>query len=186
MTGVCKCGIALAALAVASAAPARAVEPPPQAANADVVILHGSVWTGDPARPHASAVAIKDGHILRVGTDVAIAPLVGPSTLVIDAHRHTVAPGFIDAHTHFENATEWFFQARLATVSDDAALAARLRSVAARVPRGLWITGGEWDLATARAANRTGTPYVPFRPSLAAVDAATPDNPVLIRRQDGA
>ena len=46
-------------------------------AMADLVFRGGAVWTGDPAAPPATAVAVKDGRIVAVGTDAEVEELVG-------------------------------------------------------------------------------------------------------------
>jgi predicted amidohydrolase YtcJ len=62
-----------------------------------------------------------------------------------------------------------------------------LRKATARVPKGMWITGGDWGMVAAgRAARQGKADYVAFTPDLRAIDAATPDHPVLFRRHDHA
>jgi hypothetical protein len=53
--------------------------------HVDLILRGGAISTLDRARPVASAVAIRDGRFVRVGSDVEVAPLVtaadrGPST----------------------------------------------------------------------------------------------------------
>ena len=38
----------------------------------DLVLFNGMLWTGDPARPAATAIAIEDGRIRAVGDDAAM------------------------------------------------------------------------------------------------------------------
>jgi N-acyl-D-amino-acid deacylase len=66
----------------------------------DVVIRHGRVvdGTGNPAF-HAD-VAVKDGHIARIGR------VEGTGKREIDATGLVVAPGFIDVHTHADELPE--------------------------------------------------------------------------------
>jgi len=66
----------------------------------DIVLHGGRVWTGDPARPAATALAIEDGLIAAVGDDETILALAGPGTQRIDLHGHRVVPGINDAHVH--------------------------------------------------------------------------------------
>ena len=75
---------------------ASAVAPEP----ADLVLLSGKVWTGDPAHPEAEAIAVRGGRIVAVGASDEIGKLRGPKTRVVDAKGRRVVPGFIDAHTH--------------------------------------------------------------------------------------
>lgn len=68
--------------------------------TADMIILNGEVVTCDDNQPNASALAIKDGHILSIGETDDIRAMAGANTQVIDAAEHTVLPGFIDSHVH--------------------------------------------------------------------------------------
>lgn len=162
-----------------------ALATPLLAAPADLILFNGKVWTVDPAQPAAQGVAITANRIERVGSDAAVLALKGPATKVIDLQGRLVLPGFNDAHTHFENAVDWVFHTRIVDVRDQAEMIARLRATAARVPPGLWITGGDLESFAWLAAQRKGdTAWQGFWPDLAEVDRVTPDNPVLLRRFD--
>src|SRR5688500_2576967 len=86
---------AVAALAALAAAPR------PPAVPADRVFLGGRIWTGDPARPRAQALAVAGDAIVAVGADADVKRYVGPSTTTVDLRGRFVAPGFNDAHLHF-------------------------------------------------------------------------------------
>lgn len=151
----------------------------------DLILHNAVVWTVDDARPRAQAVAISGNRIVKVGDDAEVLELRDADTRVLDLQGKLVLPGFIDAHTHFENATEWFFEARLIDVDSEPVLLQRLQETARRVPAGMWITGYDWGAHAAAKARRAGRQYLAFDPSLAEVDRITPDHPVLLRRHDG-
>ena len=67
---------------------------------ADVVLHHGRITTLDRSKPLASAVAIKDGKFLAVGTDQEALALAGPATRKIDLKGRSALPGLFDNHTH--------------------------------------------------------------------------------------
>lgn len=172
----------LLAMLCAATGSARAADPP-----ADLILHNAAVWTADPALPAAQAVAIRDTRIVSVGKNRDVLRLRGDRTRVVDLHGRMVVPGFIDGHTHFENATEWFFEVRLIDVDDEAEMLARLEQVAARVPADEWITGVEWGGLTARRKFTAGDRrYAAFEPTLAKVDALTAHRPLLFQRHDGA
>src|SRR5438034_3695892 len=68
-----------------------------------LVLVNAKVFTADPARPYAQAVAIEDGRILTVDSDEKIRALIGPNTRVIDAGGRLVTPGLTEAHVHLGN-----------------------------------------------------------------------------------
>ena len=69
-------------------ATARSKGEPPMsnASNAtpDVIFHNGRITTLDRAKPLASAVAIKDGRFVAVGTDAEVMALAGPGTRRVD------------------------------------------------------------------------------------------------------
>ena len=153
---------------------------------ADLILQNGRVYTVDPSRPGAEAVAVRGESIVRVGTNAEALALRGPGTRVIDLAGRSVLPGFNDAHTHFENATQWFFEVRLIDTAGERELLDRLRQTVKRTPKGLWITATDWGAMPAWAAEKRRSAFTPPVVSLAAVDAVTPDHPVLLRRYDHA
>ena len=52
---------------------------------ADLVVRNGRIYTGDPRRPYAGALAIRDGRVLAVGDDHGMARHVTRATRVVDA-----------------------------------------------------------------------------------------------------
>ncbi len=151
----------------------------------DLILHSGKIWTVDDRRPVAEAVAVKDDRIMKVGANAEVLALRGTDTRLVDLRGKLVLPGFNDAHTHICNAVDWFFQVLLMEVDNQDDLLRLLRAAAARVPPGMWITGGDWATFAWHAAQRTGPKgWQAFTPDLAAIDAATPDHPVLLRRYD--
>ena len=65
---------------------------------ADLAILNARVRTLDPARPFASAVAVRAGTIIAVGDDVS--DEYDARTEVIDARGAALIPGLTDSHLH--------------------------------------------------------------------------------------
>lgn len=68
--------------------------------EADLVIHDAKVYTVDPQRPWADAVAIKGDRISWVGDESGAKTKIGPSTRIIDAGGKMLLPGFIDSHFH--------------------------------------------------------------------------------------
>lgn len=143
---------------------------------ADLVILHGKVWTVDKAHPQAEAVAVIGSRIVAVGSDAEIRGWIGPSTTTIDAQGKSVLPGFNDAHVHFTTGGREISGVQLRDAATPKEFANRIGEQAKKVNKGEWITGGTWDHEL-----WGGTPL----PSHDWVDAGTLNNPVFVTRYDG-
>ena len=149
---------------------------PTGAPVADLVLLSARIWTGDPARPEAQALAVRGGRILAVGSDGEISKLRGPGTAVIDARGRRVVPGLIDAHTHMTTGGLNLLALDLRRTKDEAAFTRQLADYARGKPPGIWLTDGAWDHEQ-WASHRL--------PTKALLDPATGDHPTCLSRQDG-
>lgn len=88
----------LPALAVAVALLAGAA--PAVAAPADHVFTNGRVYTVDPARPWAQALAIDNGRIVYVGHNAGARRHAGRGTRRVNLRGRMVMPGLQDSHNH--------------------------------------------------------------------------------------
>ncbi len=100
----------------------------------DLVILNGSLLTFDPANSDATALAIKDGAILAVGSTQEIRETAGQGTRIIDAAGGTVMPGFIDSHVHLFGGSAELDMLDLRGTSGVDALTDALRTFASARP----------------------------------------------------
>ena len=88
--------------AVATAAFVVGCRTPAPSAAADTIYLGGDIITVNDAQPSVEAVAVRDGKILAVGTRSEIdRAYKGPNTTVVDLAGKTLAPGFLDPHSHY-------------------------------------------------------------------------------------
>ncbi|RKH12788.1 hypothetical protein D7V97_07410 [Corallococcus sp. CA053C] len=94
---------ALALVCLASSPALAERTPIPSRVVADKVLL-GNIHTSAraPAAVEATALAIKDGKIIAVGSELQLRlrGYVGPNTQVDDQRGQTVVPGFVGAHDH--------------------------------------------------------------------------------------
>jgi predicted amidohydrolase YtcJ len=174
--------LALAALLAALPAAAPASE-------ATLVLTGARVWTGEPERPWAAAVAIAGERLIAVGTTDEALARRGPGTRVLDLPGRFVVPGFIDDHTHFDRAGALILGVNLLDVADEAGLARRLREARDRLPPGAPLVGGDWGAYEAWALGSAGGAAAEaarpaFLPHRSMVDPLTPENPVLLARWD--
>lgn len=187
----------LPTLAVAAAMSSCTAKTPE--ADADLLLVGGTVWTGWDELPRAEAVAVRGDRIVAVGTERDLERFRGRSTRVLDLEGRFVAPGFIDSHTHFDAAGALLLGLNLLQVKNEAQFIDEVRGARERLPAGVWITGGDWgayDAWKAGSAGATSSDFgedspaepvasEPFVPHRAMIDSITPETPVLISKWDG-
>ncbi len=164
-------GVLIAGLSIPIAAgPSRAPAPP------TLVIHGGPIYTADPDRPTVEAVAVRGTRVTAVGTWSEIRPLANASTQILDLAGATLLPGLADAHGHVRGLGSSLSTLDLRDAPDASHIATMVAARAARTPGNGWVTGRGWD------QNRWPGKAWPTR---AALDAASPDRPVLLERVDG-
>jgi predicted amidohydrolase YtcJ len=143
---------------------------------ADMVLVNGKIFTVNKAQPWAQAAAIRDGKFVAVGKDDGIKKLIGKDTQVIDLQGKLALPGFNDAHLHFTNGGLYLLGIDLRPARDEKEFFNILKEYIYRVPKGEWITGGNWDHENWPSKRH---------PHRDLVDAITPGHPVMLSRLDG-
>ena len=170
------CGGDAPAPAPDAMAPAREI--------ADSIFSGGDIVTVDSAQPQVEAVAVKDGRILALGTREAIeGQYRGDATRMFDLAGRTLLPGFIDGHSHVSHALGLVGWANVSippvgSVDSIAALIEVLRAHAAASG----AAPGDWILAYGYDADGLTEQRHITRDDL---DAAFPDNPVLLLHVSG-
>ncbi len=144
--------------------------------SVDLILINGKVWTVNPQQPEAEAVAISGNHIVAVGSTASITALKQAATRVIDLAGKRVVPGFNDAHVHFFDGGSNLAGVQLRDAKSQAEFRDRIGAFVNRVPKGQWITGGDWDHENWSPADL---------PTRQLIDAVTPDTPVFVNRLDG-
>lgn len=142
---------------------------PVAALAADLYLVNGKVFTGDDARPFASAVAIRDGKIAAVGDDAAVRAMAGGRA--VDLGGRLVVPGLVEAHGH-AGASSGGRDAPMPNLpwpgpTPEEAIAA-VSAAASQGPGWIEATIGPLVVNDPRDWR-------------AALDAAAPNNPVMIR-----
>jgi predicted amidohydrolase YtcJ len=145
-----------------------------RAQPADLVITNARIATLDASSTAASALAVRDGRLIAVGSNRSILAAAGPGTRRIDAGGRTIVPGLIDSHIHairaalsYSTEVNW-----IGAPTIDEAMR-RLSEAAARSKPGAWliVAGGWTELQFAEKR----------RPTLAEVQRAVPDNPTYLQ-----
>jgi predicted amidohydrolase YtcJ len=179
--------LAAAAAALVLAACSRPSEVPGTSADtapAVTVYSGGDILTMAGAEPaYAEALAVRDGKILAVGTRDEVAKAAGASAAQVDLAGKTLLPGFIDGHSHLLNYADSLVQANLnpppiGGVTKIADIIQALRKLKADLKAGpgdpLIGQGYDQDMLAERR-----------HPTAADLDAAFPDNPVILVHASG-
>ena len=74
--------------------------PSPSDGKADWIYKGGLIYTVDPARPTAEAVAVRGDRIVFVGSAKDVEAWTGPKSRAVDLAGGMLMPGFIDSHDH--------------------------------------------------------------------------------------
>jgi predicted amidohydrolase YtcJ len=146
---------------------------PAAAQKADLLLENANVYTVDPDRPRARAVAVAGKRILAVGDDLS--SYVGPATKRIDVQGRTVVPGLIDSHVHLRNLGAMLETADFRFTKTTAEIAAWVKQEAAKRKPGEWILARNWDQTNWGGAF----------PTARDLDEAAPNHPVFLSRVDG-
>ena len=143
-----------------------------QSVFADLVITNANIRTMNAKRTVARSLVALNGKIIAIGSDADTKGYIGPNTRVIDAKGKLVLPGFNDAHVHFMETGAQLSSVDLRSAKTPEEFVQRIKDFASKLPKGQWITGGNWD-------HENWTPN--NLPTAAMIDAATPDNPGFCR-----
>lgn len=165
------------------------------AQTADLALVNGRVYTVDAERPWAEAIAVAADRVLAVGTTAEIQKHVGPKTRTLDLHGAFVSPGFNDAHVHIDSTGALLVGVNLLDVHEAKLFAERVKAAAGRLPKGSWITRGDWGAYEQWAAGSAGQPAEaaanaaakaagPFMLDRSYIDPITPEHPVFVNRFD--
>ncbi len=141
---------------------------------ADLTFINGKIRTMNPQQPEAQAVAVRRGKIVRVGSDEEVQQLIGKATQVVDLCGKTVVPGLIDTHIHVADFGRCLLWLDLTEADSIGMLQRLLKEKARQMQAGKWIIGRGWN----------ETRFVEKRlPNVSDLDAAAPDNPVILYRE---
>jgi predicted amidohydrolase YtcJ len=141
--------------------------------TADLILYNGRITTLDRQSPEATAVAIRDGRFVAVGTDREVMMLSGPGSQRIDLKGRRVIPGLIDSHMHIiRGGLNYNMELRWDGVRSLADAMRMLKEQVDRTPAPQWVrvVGGftEHQFAEKRL------------PTLDEINAVSPDTPVFI------
>lgn len=145
-------------------------------APAEILIVHGKIYTLDSKKPWAEAIAIRKGKIVAVGSALEVEKFRGIGTRRIDAGGKLVLPGFTDCHIHFLDGSFSLGRVNLEGALNVADIQKRLREYTAKHPGDGWLLGRGWNYAMFAPETLPDRKYL---------DALFPNRPVFLEGYDG-
>ncbi len=143
---------------------------------ASLVLTNGHIYTLDPARPSATAIAIDDGRIVAVGDDDSMKALLGRGGEWIDLGGRFVTPGLVDAHVHFQHFALSLLNVDLDGAATRGEALDRIAAFAGQRRDAGWLRGRGWS--------QDAWPDRAF-PTAADLDAIVPDRPAYFSHKSG-
>ncbi|WP_351232400.1 amidohydrolase [Streptomyces sp. NPDC002133] len=144
------------------------------AAGPDLILHNAAVYTVDPDRPWASAVAVADGRVVAVGSDDEVLPLAKERTVVRDLGGRMMMPGIVDGHSHLMlGGAADYWELTIDPSDSLEKILDIVRAEAERLEPGTWIIGG--IVGSLVMGEIKDASY------LARLDDVSPEHPVLLR-----
>lgn len=140
----------------------------------DTIITNAKIWSNGKMQEF-DAIGIKDDKIILTGKTEQVLKSKTVQTRIIDAQQKLLCPGFIDSHVHFLDGGFNLSSVQLRDASSRDTFIQRIKAFALIIPKGNWITGGDWN-------HELWGGQLPER---SWIDSITPDHPVAINRLDG-
>jgi hypothetical protein len=141
-----------------------------RAQEADLILHNGKVVTVDRDFSIRQALAVRDGRLARIGSDVEVLVLRGPKTKVVDLGGKTVLPGLIDSHTHPTGACMTEFDHPIAEMGTIQDVLDYIRTRAEVLGPGRWVVLRQVFITRLKEQRY---------PTRAELDRVAPNNPVL-------
>jgi predicted amidohydrolase YtcJ len=142
----------------------------------DLILINGKIITVDQNFSIVSAVAIKDGKFITVGSNKEIKKLAGKKTIIIDLNGKTVLPGLTDGHLHPETAARSELFDEIPDVHSKEELLNWIKNQATRKAKGEWIIHTKFFPTRLEAMKY---------PILEELNEAAPQNPVFLNGSYG-
>ena len=149
---------------------------------ADLVIAHANIYAVDTTYAHADYIAIKEGLILKIGTEEEIKKIMDKETEVIDAQGNFVMPGFIEGHGHYSGLGYSLINLNFLKSKSWEEIVAAVGNRTKEVKPGDWIIGRGWHQEKWDSIPKQNMYNYPFHYTLSDVSK---DNPVLLYHASG-
>ena len=138
----------------------------------DLILTNGKIITVDDEFSIRNTVVVDDGRIIETGGAELASKYQSDET--VDLQGKVLMPGFNDSHTHIRGRPQRYIE--LGDVSSISEIQDLIRTKITEIGEGEWVTGYGWSEDELEEGRR------PLRADL---DAAAPNNPVILTRAGG-
>lgn len=144
----------------------------------EMIFYHGDILTMEEDVCYVPAVYIKDGWIIKTGTIEELKLIAGVNTKYIDLEGRTLMPAFLDPHGHFTGYANSLLQVPLEEAVSCEEIGKKISEYITKnqIAPGIWVFGKGYD-----QNQLPGNQH----PTKELLDAAAPDNPVVIQHASG-
>jgi predicted amidohydrolase YtcJ len=142
----------------------------------DTIFFNGNIRTMDETIKKGQAVAVKNGIILRVGSDQAVLKLKTKGTKLVDLNGKLMLPGFNDSHMHLLSYGYSLEKVNLGSTLSIADIITLGKTRLQENPKIKWLQGRGWN-----NENWNNKPF----PTRYALDKISEDIPVSYTRTCG-
>ena len=142
----------------------------------DLVLINGTVYTGNATQPEAQTIAIKDQFIQYVGNDTFTKESFCGDPKIIDLTGLYIFPGFVDAHGHLKGIGYRELTLNLQGINSLKETLETVKSYILTTDSGEWVIGRGWIDKL--------WPEKRF-PTKQDIDKFSQKNPVVLERADG-
>lgn len=149
---------------------------------ADLLMTNATIYTANDAQPTATAVAVRDGRIVKVGSAEDLAVYQGDITEVMDLKGQYVYPGFIEGHAHIMGIGSNLVNVDLMGAQSYDEVIEMVRKRADETPEGEWIIGRGWHQDK---WNQTPERLFKGFPTHHQLSEAVPNHPVFLKHASG-
>ena len=143
----------------------------------NLMILSSHIFTGDPEKPWAEALATRGSQILAVGNNAEVKAAAGRfDGQIFELPGRLITPGMVDSHCHFGTLGRSLLMVDLSGQSSLSSCRCKIEEAVKKYHAGEWIQGKGWNQHQWEDTRH---------PTAKALDDITPDNPAMMVRACG-
>jgi len=143
--------------------------------NPKLIFKNAAVYTVDPDRKWAQAIAISEDKIAFVGSNAEVSAYIEADSVVLDLDGKMVLPGFIDAHAHPSHAMDLVGNISLYSLKSLEEYQEAIRDFIEKHPDAVAYRGSGWEDEL----------FPNLGPTKDILDALIPDRPIALVSYDG-